>query len=116
MYGNILRKSEQVNAILEYIPVKINDKTIDNLSEISSDFNFFVSVASKIKEPIAPSNFDRLRTFCNEKLFENTSFSIPTLSHEKVETYLKLLTSPRLQGRQYWATTTEISSTLHNII
>ena len=25
---------------IEYIPNKINDKTIDNLSEISSDFNF----------------------------------------------------------------------------
>ena len=60
---------------------------------------FFVSIASEIKEPIAPSNFDRLRTFCNEKLSENTSFSIPTLRHEKVETYLKILTSPRLQGQ-----------------
>ena len=59
--------------------------------------SFFVSLASKIKEPIAPSNFERLRTFCNEKLSENTSFSIPTLRHEKVEKYLKVLTSPRLQ-------------------
>ena len=59
--------------------IKINDKTIDNPSEISSGFKkFFVSVASKIKEPVVPSNFDRLRTFCNEKLTENTSFSIPT--------------------------------------
>ena len=48
-----------------------------------------MSVASKIKEAIAPSNFERLRTFCNEKLSENTSFSIPTLRHEKVEKYLK---------------------------
>ena len=70
--------------------IKINDKTIDNPSEISTEFNkFFVSVASKIKEPVVPSNFDRLRTFCNEKLTENTSFSIPTLGHEKVEKYLK---------------------------
>ena len=70
--------------------IKINDKTIDNPSEISSEFNkLFVSVASKIKEPVVPSNFDRLRTFCNEKLTENTSFSIPTLGDEKVEKYLK---------------------------
>ena len=75
--------------------LKINDKTIDNPSEISSEFNkFFVPVASKIKDSIAPSNFDRLRTFCNEKLSENTSFSIPTLGHEKVEKYLNILTSP----------------------
>ena len=59
----------------------------------------FVSVALKIKEPIVPSNFDRLRTFRNEKLAENTSFSILTLGHEKVENFLKILTSLRLQGR-----------------
>ena len=99
---------------MEYIPVKTNDQTIDNLSEISSDFNFFVPVASKIKEPIAPSNFDRLRTFCNEKLSENTIFSIPTLRHEKVETYIKILTSPRLQGQTILGQDySEISSTLH---
>ena len=70
--------------------VKINDKTIDNPAEISYKFNkFFVLIASKIKEQVVPSNFDKLRTFCNEKLAENASFSIPTLRHEKVEKYLK---------------------------
>ena len=79
--------------------IKINDKTIDNPSEISSEFNkFFVSVASKIKEPVVPSNFDRLRTFCNEKLTENTSFSIPTLGHEKVEKYLKNIDITKATG------------------
>ena len=79
--------------------IRINDKTIDNPSEISSEFNkFFVSVASKIKEPVVPSNFDRLRTFCNEKLTENTSFSIPTLGHEKVEKYLKNIDITKATG------------------
>ena len=79
--------------------IKINDKTIDNPSEISSEFNkFFVSVASKIKEPVVPSNFDRLRTFCNEKLTENTSFSILTLGHEKVEKYLKNIDITKATG------------------
>ena len=79
--------------------IKINDKTIDNPSEISTEFNkFFVSVASKIKEPVVPSNFDRLRTFCNEKLTENTSFSIPTLGHEKVEKYLKNIDITKATG------------------
>ena len=60
------------------LSLKINDKTIDNPAEISTEFNkFFVSVASKIKEPVVPSNFDKLRAFCNEKLAENASFSIP---------------------------------------
>ena len=55
--------------------LKINEKTINYPSEISSEFNkFFVSIASKIKEPVVPSNFDRLRTFCDEKLAETQIF------------------------------------------
>ena len=84
------------NSILS---LKINDKTIDNPAEISSEFNkFFVSVASKIKEPVVPSNFDKLSTFCNEKLAENASFSIPTLGHEKVEKYLKNIDITKATG------------------
>ena len=60
------------NSILS---LKIDGQIIENPSEISSEFNkFFVSVASKIKEPVAPSNFDRLQMFLDEKLMENTLF------------------------------------------
>ena len=48
-----------------------------------------MSVASKIKEPILPSNFARLSLYCDKKLADNTSFSIPLLGCEKVEKYLK---------------------------
>ena len=58
----------------------------------------FVSVASKIKEPIAPSYLDRLRTFCNEILAKNTSFSIHTLGREKVEKYLKNIDITKAMG------------------
>ena len=57
-----------------------------------------MSVVSKIKEQIAPSNFDKLGTFCNEKLSENTSFSIPTLGHEKIEKYLKNIDITKATG------------------
>ena len=81
------------------LSLKINDKTIDNPSEISSEFNkFFVSVASKIKEPILPSNFGRLSLCCDKKLAENTSFSIPLLGCEKVEKYLKNIDITKATG------------------
>ena len=57
-----------------------------------------MSIASKIKEPVVPSNFDKLRTFCNEKLAENASFSTPTLRHEKVEIYLKNIDITKATG------------------
>ena len=48
-----------------------------------------MTVASKIKEPIETSNFDKLQKFCNEKIPADTYFSIPDISCEKVEKYLK---------------------------
>ena len=81
------------------LSLKINDKTIDSPAEISSEFNkFFVSVASKIKEPILPSNFARLSLYCDKKLAENTSFSIPLLGCEKVEKYLKNIDITKATG------------------
>ena len=49
--------------------LKINDCIIENSKDIANEFNnFFVNVASKIKEPIETSNFDKLRQFCNDKI------------------------------------------------
>ena len=45
-------------------------------------------MASKIKEPIVPCKFDKLQQFCNEKLPSDTYFSMPKISHEKVEKFL----------------------------
>ena len=79
--------------------LKVNDKIIENSSEIATEFNrFFVSVASKIKEPIVSSNFDTLKIFCKDKLSENTSFSIPSIAHEKVEKYLKNIDITKATG------------------
>ena len=92
MYGNFLKNSgaSKRTSGTSIFSLKVNGKTIENPSEISSEFNkFFVSVASKLKEPIVPSNFDKLQAFCNEKLTENSNFSIPSIEHEKVEKYLK---------------------------
>ena len=33
---------------------------IENSKDIANEFNIFVNVASKIKEPIETSNFDKL--------------------------------------------------------
>ena len=49
---------------------------------------FFVNVASKIKEPITPSNHDKLKDFCSSKISQDTSFVIPPINKENVLTYL----------------------------
>ena len=89
-------KSNIGNSILS---LKIDDKTIENPSEIVSEFNnFFVSVASKIKEPIMPSNFDRLTMFCDQKLRGSSPFSIPNIKYDKVEKYLRNIDITKATG------------------
>ena len=46
----------------------INDCIIENSKYVANEFNnFFVNVASRIKEPFETFNFNKLRQFCNEK-------------------------------------------------
>ena len=67
--------------------------------EIASEFNkFFVSVASKIKEPIMPSNFDRLTMFCDQNLRGSSPFSIPNIEYDKVEKYLRNIDITKATG------------------
>ena len=89
-------KSNIGNSILS---LKIDDKTIENPSEIASEFNkFFVSVASEIKEPIMPSNFDRLTMFCDQNLRGSSPFSIPNIEYDKVEKYLRNIDITKATG------------------
>ena len=54
--------------------------------EIANEFNkFFVTVASKLKEPNLQPNFEQLDKFCDDSIPKNTEFSIPFLTREKVE-------------------------------
>lgn len=79
--------------------LKVNDMLIDSPVDIADQFNkFFVTVASKIKEPIMTSNFDQLEQYCNEKIPENYYFSIPNISHDKVEKYIKNIDITKATG------------------
>lgn len=64
---------------------------------------YFVSIAAKIKESVVPSEFEKLKVFCDEKLTGNISVWIPTIAHEEVEKYLKkiLMESDNI-GQDYW--------------
>ena len=62
---------------------------IESPSEISNALNdFFVNVASNLKEPIPLSTHDKLEDFCKSKNSENTAFTIPNIEKDKVLKYL----------------------------
>ena len=79
--------------------MQVDNNSIENPKDIADQFNkYFVSVASKIKEPPLASNFDKLKEFCDKKVPANTDFSIPCISQEKVKKYLKNIDITKATG------------------
>ena len=69
--------------------VKVGDTHIDDSTEMANEFNdFFVNIASKLKEPVTSSNHEKLREFCEAKLPAETKFTIPKIQKEKVSKFL----------------------------
>ena len=50
--------------------------------------NFFVNIASKLKEPVINPHHDKLREFRQAKLPAGTKFVIPSVQKEKVSKFL----------------------------
>ena len=45
-----------------------------------------------------PCEYDKLQQFCNEKLPSDTQFSLPKVSHEKVEEFLRNINVTKATG------------------
>ena len=59
--------------------LRINETT-SNLSFLAETFNdYFVNIASKLKEPITQPDFTKLREFVNSKILENVKFKLPDI-------------------------------------
>ena len=89
-------KKQKSNASIPTL--KMNGKETDDHTIIANAFNkFFVSIASNLKEPIEYSNFEKLKAFCHNRVPEGTIFSIPEISKEYIEKFLKhILMYPKL--------------------
>ena len=76
-----------------------NGSVIEDPIEIANKFNdFFVNVASRIKEPVSNCNHSMLKDFCQGKLPENTKFSIPNIEKQTVLKYLSNLDVSKATG------------------
>lgn len=87
------------NASASVFSLNVNGQKIENHEEIANEFNnFFVTVASKIKEPIQHSNFKKLRTYCDKKVPKDIYFDIPEITKCQVEKYLKTIDVSKATG------------------
>ena len=79
--------------------IKTGEKLIEDSTEIASEFNnFFVTVASKLKEPITSTNHDKLKEFCQEKLPPDMKFEIPIIGRQKVFKFLSNIDTNKATG------------------
>ena len=91
--GKGCKKQSNITSIIN------NGSQIEDPTEIANIFNdFFVNVASRIKEPVTGSNHDKLKEFCQSKLPENAKFSISTIDKHKVLKYLSNIDVSKATG------------------
>ena len=82
--GKGIQKQNNISAIKNKDGLCTEDPT-----EMANTFNdFFVNVASKIKEPVIDTNHDQLKDFCKNKIPEGTKFEIPSIEILNVSKYL----------------------------
>ena len=69
--------------------VTMDDSVTEDPAEIANIFNdFFINIATKLKEPVTNANHERLKEFCRSKLPGNTKFTIPSIEKQKVLKFL----------------------------
>ena len=91
--GKGLRKQSTIGS------VKVGDTFIEDSTGIANEFNdFFVNVASKLKEPVTYSNHTKLKEFCQTKLPEDVKFTIPSIQKEKVLKFLSTIDINKATG------------------
>ncbi len=75
------------------------NELISNVDDMSNLFNdYFVHVASKLKGPTRPSNFEHLRNSVDSKIPNETFFEIPEVSEQFVRKFLSRLDDSKATG------------------
>ena len=72
---------------------------LTNEKDLTQHFNnYFVNVASKLKEPIVNSEFEHLNTFVQSKVPSNVEFKIPLTNVGFVRNFLSNLNVSKATG------------------
>ena len=81
------------------INLKLGDRLVTNESDLTEIFNsHFVNVASNLKEPSIPSDFEIINNFVQSKVPSNTEFQISLTNETFVRNFLTLLNVNKSTG------------------
>ena len=79
--------------------INVGDRVVTDESDMTVVFNsYFVNVASNLKEPIVPSNFEVLNEYVNSKITNDTEFIITPTNDTYVRNFLSLLNTNKSTG------------------
>ena len=91
--GKNYKKTSSISSIIN------NGILTEDHTKIANAFNnFFVNIATKIKEPITNSNHEKLQNFCKSKLPENTKFRTNNIEKGKVLKQVSTMDSSKATG------------------
>ena len=79
--------------------IKHGEQVITHEKLIADHFNeFFINVASDLKQPLKPSNFEKLNSFIDSKITNDVSFQIPQINCSFVTNFLLSLDGTKSTG------------------
>ena len=79
--------------------LNIDDKVVTDETILAELFNdYFVNIASKLKEPLAKSDFSKLKEFISSKIPENVTFDLPKVNENFVYNFLSTLNVSKSTG------------------
>lgn len=79
--------------------IRIDDRLVLDETELAECFNdFFINIASKIKEPIVDSDFSKLKNHIESKIPENVLFELPEIDETFVFKFLSSLDISKATG------------------
>ena len=81
------------------VDIKVDEHVITNEQVIADHFNeFFINVAANLKQPLKPSNFEKLKNYINSQVSDDVSFEIPLIMFSFVNSFLSSLDGTKSTG------------------
>ena len=81
------------------VGIKVDEQVITNEQVIADHFNeLFINVAANLKQPLKPSNFEKLKHYINSKVSDDVSFEIPLINCSFVNSFLSSLVGTKSTG------------------
>lgn len=87
------------NSNNDILGLKINGETVTDNIELADSFNnYFINIASDLKEPLQQNDLSKLNDYINSKVPDNVVFDLPDIDENFVHRFLSSLDTTKATG------------------